>query len=53
MTDRVPVGVDQFGKDVYGTLEEEGKKDQERQKNLMSYDEFKEKVNVWRNNKGD
>jgi len=44
LTDRVPVGIDSLGKDVYGTLEEEGKKDIEKQKTPMPYEEFKQKV---------
>ena len=44
LTDRVPVGVDIFGRDKYGTLEKEGLEDIKRQKTPLSYDEFKQKV---------
>ena len=44
LTDRVPVASDERGKPIYGTLEEEGRKDLELQKNPMPFETFKEKV---------
>ena len=44
LTDRVPVGTDERGQPIFGTLEEAGTKDLELQKNPMPFETFKEKV---------
>ena len=44
LTDRVPVATDKRGQPIFGTLEEEGLKDLELQKNPMPFETFKEKV---------
>ena len=44
LTNRVPVGEDKYGQPIYGTLEESGTVDIARQKQPMSYEDFKEKV---------